>query len=297
MNKENLHRNVYWLHKLIAFFRNIDLPGFRKVSLLLPKWFFKPARLASDHFIYTQTKNWIWIEPSKDNGVEVSLYETGYYERGTLNWMKEVLNPGDVFLDIGTNIGVHSVYAASLVGAKGSVWSFEPLPSTFQTLERNIEENKLTNIHAFQCGIGASKSTATLYDNWAINKGASSTVVKSPGSKTFGIDILPLDWIVQQHSLSPKLIKIDVEGMEREVLQGAIWLIKHDTPYLIVEFSSDRKESPNARRKLYDLLLTFDAYEFFYLKGGKERTGRKMKITKFDDIPTDDNVFCCPIKK
>jgi len=264
--------------------------------LLLPKLFLKPTDSTGPHFNLSQDKIWHFIHPSVDHGVERSLYETGHYERGTLTFIKDNLKAGDTYMDIGTNIGVHALLAAKVVGEKGSVWAFEPHHQTMSVLEKNITENEFENIHTFQCGIGAEKSKAVLYDNWSINKGASSTVVKAEKSVAVEIDILPLDMVVQQQSLRPKMLKMDVEGMELEVLKGASRTIEAYKPILIVEFSEDRAELPEGRKKLYNYLQNLNTYELFKQKGGKERTGKLQKISNFGELPIDDNVYCLPIK-
>jgi FkbM family methyltransferase len=296
LKSDEKYQNAYWRHKVISFFRNIDLPGFRRVSLLLPKFLLKSTDSTNPHFNFSQDKIWYFIHPSVDHGVERSLYETGFYERGTLDFIKANLGEGDTYMDIGGNIGVHALIAAKVVGEKGSVWAFEPHHQTMSILEKNIAENDFQNIHAFQCGIGAEKSQAVLYDNWSINKGASSTVIKAEKSLAIEIEILPLDMIVQQYSLRPKMLKMDVEGMELEVLKGASRTIEAYKPILIVEFSEDRAELPEGRKNLFDYIQNLNAYELFKQKGGKERTGKLQKISNFGELPIDDNVYCLPIK-
>jgi FkbM family methyltransferase len=288
------YRNYYWRHKLIGFFRNIDLPGFRKVSLFLPKILLPKASRVEPHFILTQDKLKVWIDPAKDTGVERSLYETGTYEKGTLAFIKQHLKPGDTFIDVGANIGLMSLFASKVVGDGGSAWSFEGHPDTFKILERNAEENEIQNCHLFLCGIGEVESEMDLYLDPTDNRGASSAVRKNETTLPVKMKILPLDSIVEQHSLSPTMIKIDVEGMELEVIKGARQTIEKHRPFLIVEFGQNTQVLKEKNSELYTLLTQFKGYRFYRLKSSKERTSGWIEINSFDELPSDDNVFALP---
>ena len=74
------------------------------------------------------------IDPIYDNGVEKSIYYTGTYEAGTLFIFSKLLEKGDLFIDVGANIGLMSIYAAMKVGESGNVHAFEPDPETFKIL-------------------------------------------------------------------------------------------------------------------------------------------------------------------
>lgn len=291
---QSTYRSTIWQHRLISFFRNIDLPGFRKISLLLPKWLLPKAEKVGDHILKIPSGLRLWINPSKDHGVERCLFETGTYEKGTLEFMEGHLKSGDTFVDIGANIGLMSLVGMKSVGKSGNVWSFEANPKTFDILEKNIQLNEMDSIHAFGCGLGENKETLALYDNWSINRGAASTVVKGENASSINITILPLDEVVSGQSLSVDMIKIDVEGMEMAVLNGADKTIRDNQPILIVEFSEERNEG--SRQELYNKLINFDTYSIFKLTGGKERASKLKQIRDFAELPIDDNVFCIPKK-
>jgi FkbM family methyltransferase len=293
--KELIERQFLWQHKLIGFFRNIDLPGFRKISLLLPKWLLPNVHQVGEHILTIPSGFKLQINPSKDEGVERSLYETGIYERGTLEFIKKNLQKGDTFVDIGANIGLMSLYARNQVGSLGKVWAFEANSSTFEILERNLALNSFSDVLCFECGLGEKRETKLLYDNWSINRGAASTVVKGENASSKEIIILTFDDLASQQSIVPSMIKIDVEGMEQEVLIGAEKTILKYQPTLIVEFSAERGD--NSREKIYTKILSLGNYEIFKLRGGKERSSKLIKVNSLEDLPTDDNVFCIPNKR
>jgi|TARA_R110000737_G_scaffold350964_1_gene391642 FkbM family methyltransferase len=292
---EPKQRSFLWQHKLIGFFRNIDFPGFRKLSLLLPKWLLPKVEKVGEIVLTIPSGFKLQINPSKDQGVERSLFETGIYERGTLDFIKNHLNSGDTFVDVGANIGLMSIFARQAVDSNGQVWAFEANSSTFTILERNLELNDFANVLCFECGLGANRETKLLYDNWEINRGAASTVVQGKGAKAIEISILTLDEVAEQQGIIPTMIKIDVEGMEEEVLIGAENIIRQHRPILIVEFSEERGD--NSREKVYNKILSLSDYDIFKLKGSKERSSKLLKINSLHDLPIDDNVFCIPNKK
>ena len=88
---KSTYRSTIWQHRLISFFRNIDFTGFRKLSLLLPKWLLPKVDKVGEHILKIPSGLKLWINPSKDLGVERSLFETGTYERGTLNFIEKHL--------------------------------------------------------------------------------------------------------------------------------------------------------------------------------------------------------------
>lgn len=287
---KSTYRSTIWQHRLISFFRNIDLPGFRKLSLLLPKWLLPKVDKVGEHILKIPAGLKLWINPSKDQGVERSLFETGTYERGTLHFIETHLKSGQTFIDVGANIGLMSMTAKKVVGNTGQVWAFEANPRTFEIMEKNFGLNEMNSIHSFECGLGNTRETLTLYDNWSINRGAASTVVQGENAEAIEIKILPFDAVVMSQGIHIDMMKIDVEGMELAVLSGAEETIRKDKPILIVEFSEERENG--SRKALYEKIDSFGIYSFYKLKGGKERTSKMVEIGSFSELPVDDNVFC-----
>ncbi|MDG1347334.1 MAG: FkbM family methyltransferase [Crocinitomicaceae bacterium] len=292
---KSTYRSTIWQHRLISFFRNIDFPGFRKLSLLLPKWLLPKVDKVGEHILKIPSGLKLWINPSKDLGVERSLFETGTYERGTLNFIEKHLQKSQTFIDVGANIGLMSMTAKKTLGNSGQVWAFEANPRTFEIMEKNFGLNNMNSIHSFECGLGKDSETLTLYDNWSINRGAASTVVQGVNAESIDIKILPFDAVATSQGIKVDMMKIDVEGMELAVLTGAEESIRKDKPILIIEFSAEREVG--SRKVLYDKIESFGLYSFYKLKVGKERTSRLVEIGSFSEVPKDDNVFCLANKK
>ncbi len=290
MNLE--HRSFPIAHPIIRFSRKIDLPGFRRFSGILPKLILpKPSKVGM-HILKIDHGILMKIDPSRDNGVEMSLYETGTYEAGTLDIFKRFLNPGDCFIDIGANIGLMSLYASKLVGETGKVISFEAHPETFKWFQFNIDLNHAANIQANSFALGSEAGNAEIYDNWDINRGGASLIVKSKDSVGHAIEVKVLDEVLDS-KVVPKLIKIDVEGFELPVLQGAEKTIRKHQPILVVEYSPNR-DNVHKAFELFDFIKDLGIYDIFKLSSGKERSSKLIKITDTSMLPEHDNIIAVP---
>ena len=162
---------------------------------------------------------------------------------------RQIVRPGDVVVEAGANIGAHTVYLGTQVGPLGRVYAFEPQRIVFQTLCANIALNNLTNVYCMQQAVGAQEGTVlvpTFDYTYEDNYGGVGL-----GDFKFGeavpvvtIDSLNLHWC--------NFLKVDVEGMEQAVLQGAVNLIARAKPILYVE--NDRKDKSDDLIRFIDSL-------------------------------------------
>lgn len=153
-----------------------------------------------------------------------------FYESADLRALSEVFPAGGTFVDIGANIGNHTLFAA-LVWKAAKIVPFEPNPLAFNTMFHNISVNGLRDVvDLSNIGLGLSDKEAGGFamQKMANNLGGARML---PGKGTLqvfrGDDLLA--------GLEPDLIKIDVEGMELEVLRGLEGLLKDRKPMLFVE--------------------------------------------------------------
>ncbi len=287
------YKSFPFRHRLISSVRDIDVKGFRKLSILLPKWLLSDPKTTESYILKTNHDFLLRINPSIDTGVELSLHETGTYEKGILCFLQSNLKKGDCFIDVGANIGLMSIFASKCVGNEGQVVAFEAHPKTAELLKENIELNQLMNIQVCQYALGSEEGKTKIYDNWQINRGGASLIVKTEDSVAFDIEIHRLDSVLSTH-FHPKMIKIDVEGFELEVLKGACETIKKFLPILIVEFSEMRENVHDSGAQLLEIIKSLGNYRFYKLKGGKERKSKLIEIKSNDELPQHDNVICIP---
>jgi len=151
------------------------------------------------------------------------------YEPGLSRAIADRLKPGDVFIDIGANVGHFSLLAARIVGPAGRVVAFEPDAETVAAMRRAIEANDLTSaIEVVNAAVADTDGTAQLF--LSVDSVLSTTdPARSPARDQFtftrSIEVaqVTLDsWLAARPQLRPRIaaIKIDVEGTEADVLRG-----------------------------------------------------------------------------
>lgn len=192
----------------------------------------------------------------------------GEYFEGEVDIFRSVLRPGDVALDIGANIGVHTLALARLVGRSGFVLAFEPQRLVFQTLCANVALNSLDNVHCVNAAVSDSIGTLNLFDanpDVPNNFGGVELAILAGTTGAPRVSQLTLDDYLEVASL--RLMKIDVEGMESAVVRGARRALARFKPVLYVE--NDRVDaSPELLALLME--LGYQAYWHFPAYVGAE---------------------------
>lgn len=234
------------------------------------------------------------IDPVVDNGVERSLYYSGTYEKGTLDIIGKILKEGDLFVDVGANIGLMSIYAGMIVGKQGSVVAFEPNPNTRKILEENITLNRVESIKVEGVALSSEARRGKIYDQWDINRGGASLIKPLNPTESYDIEEITFsEYFKSEQQI--ELIKIDVEGYELEVLTGAKAFISETKvpPVLIVEFSSTRANTfGESTSPLYNFLKELTNYRIFKSLAGKARVSKLIEIKDIQDFPEHDNIYC-----
>jgi FkbM family methyltransferase len=142
-------------------------------------------------------------------------------EQKILELLIASVQEGDVFFDVGANVGLYTVMLAKAVGKRGQVIAFEPMRESFAHLQDNLILNGLTNVRCFQNALGESAGEAKLYLG---EENADSSLVGHPAGKDLGweaVSVVRGDEFVEAKNLpSPRVVKVDVEGYEYAALQG-----------------------------------------------------------------------------
>lgn len=197
------------------------------------------------------------------------MFNDQYYENNLLYFVTKNFNGGiklenGVVLDIGANIGNHSIYFLKECGAK-KVIAFEPVKETFNILKRNIEINDLEDkVVLYNCGVGELRSKAAFEEYDLHNIGGTTLYDKEDGDiEIFSIDSLNLDDDVT-------FMKVDVEGFEEKVIRGALETIKKYRPVIMLEAWDRSNTIENIIMLLSDLGYDFSFIEaenyIFYRK-------------------------------
>jgi FkbM family methyltransferase len=252
----------------------------------------KPPLLQSTFINFTYKKVFFRLKLDPKNGlVDTSICREKIWEPKVTDFIYETLNEGDVFLDIGANIGYFSLLGAKCVGDSGKVVAFEPIPSLVNQIKSSVKENNIFNIDLINkaCGDKEGSMVLTKYDH---NIGKSSLInTEEEGNSTEVINVLTIDSFCKYFERI-NLIKLDVEGFEPEVLMGAKQTLRRLKPIIIFEFAPKRmlkKTDGDEKTKNLFKLLDGLGYELESIKGEKiinttAFTQRQISIGSYVEI-------------
>ena len=155
-----------------------------------------------------------------------------------------MVKPGDVVLDVGTNIGETLLHFARSVGDGGFVYGFEPDDKNYANVQKNIELNGFRNLQVFNLGVSDRKETVKLFRVDPNNLGMNRilTEAEAQGFADFTtIETDTIDNIVAGNGIGRvDVIKIDIEGYEMHALRGARRLLETQKPKLFIEVGYTR---------------------------------------------------------
>lgn len=186
-------------------------------------------------FITTIAPERLLLEVIPSDVIGMPIARFGVYEFAVSSLVRQYLKAGDVFVDVGANIGYYSVIAAAAVGPSGAVHAFEPSARVRARLKRNVEVNELRQITVHPEAVGAQGGTVRLVEPEGVgNDGLGH--VKATGNEGTEVRAVRLDELPEFSNACPHLIKVDVEGGEPEVFRGAAGLLERgDAPSIVFE--------------------------------------------------------------
>lgn len=196
-------------------------------------------------------KNDMYIGKAIEKYGEFSEYEAVLF--------RELCCENDVIVEVGANIGTHTQALSKLVGTHGRVHAFEPQRIVFQTLCANMAINSITNVECYQVAASSEEGHVLIPDiNYDVNGNFGGVEINKFNSGT-KVRTARLDDFLEEIPRL-KLLKVDVEGMEHEVISGAKKLIAKFKPAIYVE--NDRQ---NKSKDLIELLRSMDYRMFWHL--------------------------------
>ena len=279
---KSLFSFVYFFWKVVALKLVEALDSFR-----LKK--FKKEQLVT--LTHSGSTFSLYISP-KNGFIDKYIFLYGVYESFILDLIKKHLSSGMTFIDIGANIGQHSMYAAALVGQTGQVHSYEPIPALFNQLSKSSSSNGFeTIIHTHNYALGNKEATEKLFVSE--NIGGSSLVHEDKTTETITVQIKKGDKELLALSRID-IIKIDVEGYEYEVLEGIKESLAKHSPVILLEFSGDfyLKQKNNNGRKILDLLKELE-YSLYDIEDSlAEITDNSLFLNSFMKDKKQTNLLC-----
>jgi FkbM family methyltransferase len=200
----------------------------------------------------TECRYGFMIYPRHDGMVSRVLGLYGEWSQGEVDLFAQYVRPGDTVIEVGSHIGSHTVPLALMVGTTGRILAFEAQEFLFYILKSNLILNRLPQATAYLAAVSdnAGEIAVPIFD-YTQDKNYGALSVRDP--EIFNCE--PISTSMRQtltlDSLEAevcRLIKIDAEGMESEVLRGASGLISRQKPILYVE--NDRVENSDTLRQL-----------------------------------------------
>ena len=175
-------------------------------------------------------------------GIDLAIFLFGVFERRTVLACRRHLRPGDTAIDVGANIGSHTLHLARYVGSRGRVFAFEPTAFAHQKLLANIALNPTLSARIIAEQImlvdAAERALAPqLYSSWPLTAGAPvhakhlGRLMDTAGARAVSLD----EYVESARVSSVALIKVDVDGHECSVLRGAIGAITRFRPVIVME--------------------------------------------------------------
>lgn len=170
-------------------------------------------------------------------GKSLDLY--GEYSEGEIDLFRQIIQPNSVVVEVGANIGAHTLFLAQHVGRKGVVIAYEPQRILFQTLCANMALNSVPNVACLHQAVGSVPGiiiVPAIDYRFEYNFGGLALGDFEAGER---VRMITLD---SANMVRCDLIKVDVEGMEQAVLEGAIETIRRLKPILYVENDKPKKD-------------------------------------------------------
>ncbi len=244
-----------------------------------------------------------WLEDTKIiayTATDVSVAYQGIYEPHELNFIKNTLKEGDIFIDVGANIGLYTVVASKFVGKSGTVFSFEPSTREYELLVKNINLNRLNNVKLFKLALSNYDGEASFYVGGCGRTGA-NTLSNKFRSKSHviverieKIKVNKMDTFFNDINI-PKitLIKIDVEGHDYYVIEGAQKILQKYKPIIIIEILEEGlKIAGSSSIQIFSLLKSLN-YKFLFFP---EESGTPKNIPDYLSLPkiVCYNLICIP---
>ena len=163
----------------------------------------------------------------------------GIYEPIQTEWFKQCLGANDTVIDVGASFGYYTTLAAQLVGPRGRVFAFEPSPIASCTIEAAIKESRLENVTLTKAAVGKAAGNVSLYLPTTQHLHSPSILQNDPAFVPVQVPVIALDDFEPLNGAQIKLVKIDVEGYEPDVLAGMERLVRaRRIENIICEFNS-----------------------------------------------------------
>ena len=215
-------------------------------------------------------------------GLALTVSHYGTYEELEAKIMEEKIEIGNIVVDVGANIGLHTLNMARIVGSTGQVFAFEPDPSNFEILKKNVKINNYKNIILEQKAVGDKHGRTTLYQSDHPGKHRIFPQTEQAKSQV-QVELTNLDNYFDSDMIDKiNFIKIDVEGLEFSVLKGMKNILKNSKKIKIL-FEFVPKDTIEAGFIPIELLnyLTSNGFKLYCMD---EKTKKLLYVSNNEEI-------------
>ena len=280
MREQGVGRTSQLIHTL-KFISNHPLNRGRRVRAFTRflRWQIR-SRVAPGPVVYP------WVNGSKvivrpgETGVTGNVY-CGLHEFEDMAYLLHVMTSADLFVDIGANVGVYTILACAVKGARGIC--FEPVPATYGRLLENLRLNALVErVEALNRGVADTEGELL----FTSDENTMNHVVSETGPNTIRVRVSPLDAVLQERR--PAVLKIDVEGFETQVLAGAAATLSHTSLHsVIMELNGSGVRYGFDEARIIETMAGFGFTAYRYepfartlerIEGGKSRSGNTLFV-------------------
>ncbi|MDF5727467.1 MAG: FkbM family methyltransferase [Rhizonema sp. PD38] len=190
-----------------------------------------------------------------DSHSAAAILYCGLYEYDEMNFLLQYLRDEDSFIDIGANVGVYTLIAASKI-KHGSIYSFEALPKNFTRLEENLKINQFEQVKPYAVAVSDLIGITSL--NLA-ERDSMPFITLTATENTITVPTDTLDNLLKNQSLANlTLAKMDIEGAEILAIKGATYLLKQQRPYVwILEINDAVNNFGHQKQDVVDLLQDY----------------------------------------
>jgi FkbM family methyltransferase len=227
--------------------------------------------------------------------IDSTLFYRGSWEPDATATMRQLIQPGMTVFDVGANVGYFTLLFARLVGETGTIVAFEPTTWAIRKLRRNMSLNDFRNIVAEQLALSDTAGeveTSSMQTAFRASWPLTDSRERAPEAVT----LLPLDSYVRRANIERvDFIKVDVDGYEHRVVQGAAETLRAHQPHMMLEIGREAMSELGDRSE--DLVELLSSLGYSFLTEDRQRAfadGDEM----LNWIPSQGaNIYCRPIRQ
>jgi FkbM family methyltransferase len=241
-------------------------------------------------------KGILW-ELDLTEGIDFSIFLFGLFEKETSDAIRRLVGNNSVVIDIGANIGAHTLPMAKLVGKKGKVYAIEPTNYAYSKLKNNLLFNKnldekVQADHIILTNNDDKARVKGLYSSWPLSVKTKKDqrhsvhqgiLMSISGAKEKTLD----DYVAINNIVLLDLIKLDVDGNELDVLGGAKGTLKRFKPIIIMELAPDQYNNKNDFLEVVDMLSSM-GYKYYSLNEMLQYPSKPQEL--IENIPTNGSI-------